>query len=105
MKNEVNKESVTNLELTNELELLEPRLYQVLVHNDDFTPREFVIDILERFFYMDRKKAANVMYEAHIKGKAVCGVFSKDGAETKISQVIDYARLYDHPLTCSMEVA
>lgn len=81
----------------------EPPLYQVYIHNDDFTPMEFVIGILERFFYMERRNAAEIMLEAHVKGKALCGVFSKDCAETKISQVIEYARSHDHPLVCSME--
>jgi ATP-dependent Clp protease adaptor protein ClpS len=104
MKNEVNaKESTINLEV--EYEFSESFLYQVIVHNDDFTPMEFVVGILEKFFYMDRRKAAQIMQEAHINGKAVCGMFSKDLAETKISQVVDYSRLHEHPLLCSMEIA
>lgn len=81
----------------------EPPLYQVHVHNDDFTPMEFVVGVLESFFYMTRCRAALVMYEARLKGKAVCGVFAKDLAETKVNQIIDYARLHEHPLICSME--
>lgn len=103
MKNEVNKEYTTNLDSLNEI--VEPPLYQVIVHNDDFTPMEFVVDILEKFFYMDRSKAAEVMYEAHRNGKAACGVFSKDFAESKVSQIIEYAELHEHPLNCSMEGA
>jgi ATP-dependent Clp protease adaptor protein ClpS len=103
MKKEViNKESTTSLK---ENQVREPSLYQVVVHNDDFTPMEFVVSILEKFFYMDRCRAAEIMHEAHITGKAICGLFSKDFAESKISQVIDYSRLHDHPLLCSMEVA
>lgn len=104
MKKEVNtKESTINLEVG--YQLAEPSLYQVIVHNDDFTPMEFVVSILEKFFYMDRQKAAQIMQEAHINGKAVCGLFSRDLAESKILQVIDYSRLHDHPLLCSLEIA
>lgn len=106
MKNEVNKLYTTKqLILIDESELLKvPSLYQVVVHNDDFTPMEFVVDILERFFYMNRRKATDVMLEAHAKGRAVCGLFSKDFAESKVKQVVDYAKLHEHPLICSMEV-
>lgn len=107
MKNEVNKEYTANLESLHEVseEIIEPPLYQVVVHNDDFTPMEFVVDILEKFFYMNRSKAVEIMFEAHSSGKAICGVFSKDFAETKISQIIEYAESHEHPLNCSMEVA
>lgn len=101
MKNEASKECTTHLEPINQL--IEPALYQVVVHNDDFTPMEFVMGTLETFFYMNRCRAAEVMLEAHIKGRAGCGLFSKDFAESKVSQVIEHARLYDHPLICSME--
>jgi ATP-dependent Clp protease adaptor protein ClpS len=83
--------------------LKEPRLYQVIMHNDDFTPMEFVVAALEMFFNMERALATQVMYEIHMKGKAVCGVFSKDVAETKADQVMEYARKNDHPLLCSIE--
>lgn len=82
----------------------EPNLYQVVMHNDDFTPMEFVVTVLENFFNMDRAKATSVMYEIHISGKAVCGMFSKDVAETRIEQVMEYARRHEHPLLCSAEV-
>ncbi len=101
MKNEEHKESLSNVHLLSEL--TEPPLYQVIVHNDDFTPMEFVVGILESYFFMDRQQAALVMQEAHIKGRAVCGVFSREIAESKISKVIDYARVHNHPLLCSME--
>jgi ATP-dependent Clp protease adaptor protein ClpS len=84
-------------------ELKQPSLYQVIMHNDDFTPMEFVVAVLELFFNMDRALATRVMYEIHTKGKAVCGVFSKDVAETKIEQVNEYARRQEHPLMCSIE--
>ena len=103
MKYEVNKEYTTNLELVEQIK--EPSLYQVLVHNDDFTPMEFVVKILERFFNMDRRRASDIMLEAHMKGRAACGLYTKDLAETIVSQVVDYARTNEHPLVCSMEAA
>lgn len=84
-------------------QLKQPALYQVMLHNDDFTPMEFVVTVLEIFFNMDRVRATQVMYEVHTVGKAVCGVFSRDVAETKMDQVIDYARMHEHPLLCSIE--
>lgn len=84
-------------------QIKEPAMYQVLMHNDDFTPMEFVIAVLESMFGMDRVKATNVMLEVHTTGSAVCGVFSKDVAETKVVQVTDYARRHEHPLLCSIE--
>ena len=69
-----------------------PNLYRVLLLNDDYTPMEFVVDILQRFFAMDRTKATRVMLEVHTKGKGVCGVFTYEIAETKVAQVIAYAR-------------
>ena len=83
--------------------LKEPQMYQVIMHNDDFTPMEFVVAVLESFFSIDRATATRVMYEVHTKGKAICGVFSKDVAETKAEQVTDYARMHQHPLLCSIE--
>jgi len=84
--------------------LKEPTMYQVIMHNDDFTPMEFVVTVLELFFSMDRTIATRTMYEVHTQGKAICGIFSKDVAETKVDQVINYARTHDHPLLCSLEV-
>lgn len=101
MKKEVFKKDTSCLAA--EIEVREPSLYQVLLHNDDFTPMEFVVGVLESFFYMSRSKAAEIMLEAHRQGKAVCGLFSKDVAESTITQVIEYARTKEHPLTCSME--
>src|SRR3990167_9150645 len=84
-------------------QLKQPAMYQVVMHNDDFTPMEFVVAVLEAFFNMERAIAAHLMYEVHTTGKAVCGMFSKDVAETKVDQVMDYARMHDHPLLCSIE--
>lgn len=96
MKNELNKEYTVDLA---------PSLFQVVVHNDDYTPMEFVVSILEKFFYMDRSRAMSVMYEAHMKGKALCGLFSKDVAESKVAEVTEYALTNEHPLHCSTEAA
>jgi ATP-dependent Clp protease adaptor protein ClpS len=103
MKNNMNKEYTASLVLQSEYK--EPSLYQVLLHNDDFTPREFVLTILEKFFYMERARANEVLIVAQAKGKAVCGIFAKDFAEAKVDQVVEYATQYDHPLHCSMEIA
>ena len=82
-----------------------PSLYKVLILNDDYTPMEFVVDILQRFFAMDRTKATRVMLEVHTKGKGVCGVFTYEIAETKVAQVIAYARQHQHPLMATLEEA
>lgn len=85
--------------------LKKPPLYKVVMLNDDYTPMEFVVEILERFFYMNREKATHVMLTVHTKGKAVCGVFSRDVAETKAAQVNQYARQNEHPLLCEIEAS
>jgi ATP-dependent Clp protease adaptor protein ClpS len=103
MKNEADKENEHSLQPEDELS--EPSLYQVVLHNDNFTPIEFVIGILEKYFYMGRREAAEKTLEAHAKGRSICGMFSKDFAEAKIAQVMEYAGVHDHPLHCSMEVA
>jgi len=84
-------------------ELKTPRRFQVVLLNDDYTPMEFVVVVLETFFSMDREKATRVMLHVHTRGKGVCGVFSRDVAETKVAQVNDFARHHQHPLLCSME--
>lgn len=80
-----------------------PPLYQVVLMNDDFTPMEFVVEVLQVFFGMDRHKATQIMLHVHTRGKGVCGVYTHDIAETKVSQVNDYAREHQHPLLCVME--
>ncbi len=85
--------------------LKRPPLYKVLILNDDFTPMEFVVHILEYFFAMDREKAVRVMLQVHTQGNGVCGVYSREIAETKVSQVNDYARDNNHPLLCTMDFA
>ena len=80
-----------------------PSLYQVIMLNDDYTPMEFVIHILESLFSMNREKATQIMLQVHTKGKAVCGVYTRDIAETKAAQVIEYAKQNEHPLLCEIE--
>lgn len=82
-----------------------PRLYQVVLLNDDYTPMEFVVDVLQRIFGLDRTRATRVMLEVHTRGKGVCGVFTFEIAETKVAQVTGYARQHQHPLLCTMEEA
>ncbi len=83
--------------------LKKPPLYKVVLLNDDYTPMEFVVEILETFFYMNREKATHVMLTVHTKGKGVCGIYSRDVAETKVAQVNQYARQNEHPLLCEIE--
>lgn len=83
--------------------LKQPPLYRVVLLNDDFTPMEFVVDVLQTFFHMDRSQATQVMLHVHTRGKGVCGVFSRDIAETKVDQVNDCSREHNHPLMCTME--
>jgi ATP-dependent Clp protease adaptor protein ClpS len=85
--------------------LKRPPLFQVVLLNDDFTPMEFVVDVLERIFSLDRVTATRVMLEVHTRGKGVCGVFTQEIAETKVAQVMTYARQHQHPLLCTMEEA
>ncbi len=80
-----------------------PSLYKVLLLNDDYTPMEFVVHILEQFFGMNLDQATNIMLMVHQKGVGVCGVYTFEVAETKVTQVGDYARKHEHPLQCTME--
>jgi len=85
--------------------LKRPPLYKVILLNDDYTPMDFVVQVLETFFSMNREKATHVMIQVHTKGRGICGVFTREIAETKISQVNEYARKSQHPLMCTMEQA
>jgi len=80
-----------------------PKLYKVLLLNDDYTTMEFVIEVLQRFFSMGTEHAVQVMFKVHNEGSAVCGVYPKDIAETKVNQVVSYATQHGHPLKCHME--
>ena len=80
-----------------------PPLYRVVLLNDDFTPMEFVVDVLESIFGMERTRATQVMLEVHTKGKGICGVFNFEIAETKVAQVMGLAKQHQHPLLCTIE--
>ena len=80
-----------------------PSLYKVLLLNDDYTPMEFVVHVLERSFHTNRDEATKIMWHVHQKGVGVCGVFTYEVAETKVAQVMDLARQNQHPLQCRME--
>lgn len=82
-----------------------PSQYRVLMLNDDYTPMEFVVLVLKRFFRMDMEEATRVMLHVHQRGVGVCGVFPYEVAETKVTQVIDFARQNQHPLQCTLEKA
>ncbi len=83
--------------------LKRPSLYKVILLNDDFTPMEFVVDVLKTFFGMNDEKATQVMLHVHTRGVGICGVFSRDIAETKVELVNDYSRKNQHPLLCTLE--
>jgi len=80
-----------------------PAMYRVLILNDDYTPMEFVVHILERFFNKSREEATRVMLHVHKRGVGVCGVYTYEIAETKVQQVMDFARQHQHPLQCTLE--
>lgn len=80
-----------------------PSMYKVLMLNDDYTPMEFVVHVLERFFGKPHEEAIQIMLHVHRKGVGVCGVFTYEIAETKVTQVVEYARRHQHPLQCTLE--
>lgn len=83
--------------------MAKPPMYQVVLLNDDYTPMEFVVDVLQRFFTMSNGQATQVMLHVHTKGKGMCGLFTREVAETKVTQVNEFARSNQHPLLCVME--
>lgn len=83
--------------------LKKPPLYRVVLLNDDYTPMDFVVQILQKIFSMDRSNATRIMLEVHTKGKGICGVFTYEIAETKVAQVTGLAQQHQHPLLCTME--
>lgn len=85
--------------------LKKPQLFRVVLLNDDYTPMEFVVEVLEQFFSMDRERAVRVMLKVHTEGRGVCGVFTREVAETKAAQVTQHARDNEHPLLCEIEPA
>ena len=80
-----------------------PAMYKVLLLNDDYTPMEFVVDVLERFFGKQNEEAVRIMLHVHQKGVGICGIYTYEIAETKVTQVVDYARENQHPLQCTRE--
>ena len=83
--------------------LKRPPLYRVVLLNDDYTPMEFVVQVLQSIFAMDRSTATRIMLEVHTKGKGICGVYTFEIAETKVAQVVNLAEQHQHPLLCTME--
>lgn len=82
-----------------------PSMYKVILNNDDYTPMDFVVEVLKRFFRLDDEKANQVMLTVHYDGKGVCGIYTAEIAETKVAQVSEYAKKHQHPLLCTMEEA
>ena len=85
--------------------LKKPPLYKVILLNDDYTPMEFVVEVLEIFFRMNREQATQIMLTVHTQGKGVCGIYTRDIAETKMNQVNQYSRDHQHPLLCEVEAS
>jgi ATP-dependent Clp protease adaptor protein ClpS len=88
-----------------EARLKPPPMYEVALLNDDYTPMEFVVGVLQKFFGMGREKATQVMLKVHREGRGVCGIYPRDVATTKVEQVSGYSRQHQHPLQCVMEEA
>ncbi len=88
-----------------ESEVVPPSMYKVVLNNDDYTPMDFVVEVLQKFFRMNEQQATDVMLAVHEKGKGVCGIFPYGIAETKVIQVNQFARQNQHPLLCSLEKA
>lgn len=86
-------------------ETARPPLYSVMLLNDDYTPMDFVIEVLTSFFTLDLERATQVMLHVHTRGRGVCGVFTREIAESKVAQVNEYSRMNQHPLLCTMEKA
>ena len=82
-----------------------PPMFKVLLLNDDYTPMEFVVETIERFFNKSREQATQIMLKVHTEGAAICGIYPQDIAETKMNQVVSYARQSQHPLQCIVEMA
>ncbi|MCS6787316.1 MAG: ATP-dependent Clp protease adapter ClpS [Thiobacillaceae bacterium] len=91
------------LVVTRKADTRQPPLYKVLLLNDDYTPMDFVVHVLQRFFGMDRERATVIMLKVHNEGVGVAGVYPRDIAETKVHQVVEFARSHQHPLQCVME--
>lgn len=97
------RERQTGLLLKPRPKTKKPSMYKVLLLNDDYTPMEFVVHILERFFNKNRQEATDIMLHVHRRGVGICGIFTYEVAETKVAQVMDFARSQEQPLQCTME--
>lgn len=102
---EIIGQHISDTELSTEIstEIKLPRKYKVVLLNDDYTPMDFVVEVLKQFFHLNEENAIQVMLQVHIQGKGVCGIFTRDIAETKVALVNEYARMNQHPLLSSME--
>ena len=98
-----NEGTTTNVVVKPRPRTRKPAMYKVLMLNDDYTPMEFVVHVLERFFQKNREEATRIMLHVHRRGVGVCGVFTYEVAETKVTQVMDLARQNQHPLQCTIE--
>ncbi len=98
---EIVRHQVAEPEMSSEIKV--PRKYKVVLLNDDYTPMDFVVDVLKHFFHLGEEAAVQIMLQVHFQGKGVCGVFTRDIAETKVALVNEYARRNQHPLLSSME--
>jgi ATP-dependent Clp protease adaptor protein ClpS len=96
-------DTIGNIKLETKPKTKIPALYRVLMMNDDYTPMEFVIEVLEKFFQKSREESTQIMLHVHQRGVGVCGVYAYDVAETKAMQVMNYARKYEHPLQVQLE--
>lgn len=96
-------DSGTGVVIKSRVKTKQPSMYKVLMLNDDYTPMEFVVHVLERFFAKSREEATRVMLHVHQRGVGICGVFTYEIAETKVNQVMDFARRHQHPLQCTLE--
>lgn len=103
--NDGSSEGETGIATRTKPKTKKPSLYKVLMLNDDYTPMEFVVMVLQRYFRMSAEEATQVMLHVHQKGVGLCGVFTYEVAETKVNQVMDYARKNQHPLQCTLEKA
>ena len=98
-----NPDPDTGIAVKSRAKTQKPSMYRVLLLNDDYTPMEFVVHVLERFFSKNRQEATDIMLMVHRRGVGVCGVFTYEVAETKVSQVMEFSKQNEHPLQCTME--
>jgi ATP-dependent Clp protease adaptor protein ClpS len=98
-----NKPSGSTLIKPSAAKVKPPPMFQVVMYNDDYTPMEFVVEVLQVFFTLPRERATQIMLKVHTEGRGVCGIYPKDVASTKVEQVLSYSRQHQHPLQCAME--